>query len=77
MKKTKIDPERDVSIRVQDKTDWSKVYKKSQASVDREAAMDIENPILKNVRFSREPLKNYLRCHRSVKNRLKMLIYYL
>ena len=53
MKKTKIDPEKDVSIRVQDKTDWSKVYKKSQASVDREAATDIENPILKNVRFSR------------------------
>jgi hypothetical protein len=25
--------------------------------------------------FPKEPLKNYLRCHRGVKNRLKMLIY--
>lgn len=53
MKKTKIDSVKYVSIRLQDKTDWSNVYKKSQASVDREAATDIDNPILKNGRFSR------------------------
>lgn len=53
MKKTKINSEKDISKKIQDKTDWPKVYKKPQENVDREAAADTENPILKNVRFYR------------------------
>lgn len=53
MKKTKINSEKDVSKKIQDKTDWAKVYKKLQANVDREAAADTENPVLKNARFYR------------------------
>lgn len=53
MKKIKISPRNENFKQVQDKTDWVSVYKKSQTTVDREAAADQENPILKNARFSR------------------------
>lgn len=53
MKKTKINSEKDTVKILQDKTDWSKVYNKSQSTADREAITDTENPVLRNVRFDR------------------------
>jgi len=53
MTKTKVSSNLDISKRIQDKTDWNKVYNKTQIEADREAAQDKENPILKNVRFKK------------------------
>ena len=42
-----------ISKKAQDKTDWKKVYSKSQHTIDREAQQDTENPVLKNATFKR------------------------
>lgn len=53
MKMIKINSKVVKSGAIQDKTDWSKVYGKPQAVVDREAMQDIENPILDKSKFKR------------------------
>jgi hypothetical protein len=50
MKITKVNPSTDISKMHQDKTDWKKVYQKSQSIADIEAKNDKENPIIKNGR---------------------------
>jgi len=50
---TKVSEKDIKAIKVQDKTDWNKVYNTSQPIVDREAYQDSENPVLKNVRFEK------------------------
>jgi len=51
--KTKVSSRVDVSKQTLDKTDWNKVYNKSQPEIDREAVQDNENPVLKNARFKK------------------------
>lgn len=51
MKITKVNPKTGISKILQDKTDWKRVYQKSQAMADIEALQDEENPILKNARI--------------------------
>ncbi len=53
MLKTKVSSNLDISKRTQNKTDWKKIYNKTQSEADREAAQDKENPVLKNVRFKK------------------------
>ncbi len=42
-----------ISIQAQNKTDWKKIYNQTQATADREARQDTENPILKNAKFKK------------------------
>ncbi len=53
MTKFKKNSNNNPSIKAQDKTDWKKIYNQSQASADRDAAQDKENPILKKSQFKR------------------------
>lgn len=53
MTTTKVSSTGDSLKNLQDKTDWSKVYKKPQSVVDKEAVSDKENPILKGARSKR------------------------
>ena len=53
MKTTKVNSKSVKNGVLQDKTDWSQVYDKSQDVVDREAAKDTDNPILKKSKFKR------------------------
>lgn len=50
MKITKVNPDTDISKIYQDKTDWKKLYQKSQSIIDIEAKNDKENPVIKNAR---------------------------
>jgi len=53
MKITKVNPKTDISKILQDKTDWKRVYQKTQSSVDIDALNDTENPVLKDARIKR------------------------
>ncbi|USD22559.1 hypothetical protein MJO52_05350 [Microbulbifer variabilis] len=45
---TKISKATDPSKLPQDRTDWGRVYQKPQDTVDQEATMDSENPVIKD-----------------------------
>jgi len=53
MTKFKTNSNNSASIKAQDKTDWKKVYNQTQATSDREARQDTENPVLKKSKFKR------------------------
>ncbi|MFK5949246.1 MAG: hypothetical protein QM500_10820 [Methylococcales bacterium] len=41
------------TMQAQDKTDWKKIYNQTQATADRKAGEDTENPVMKNAKFKR------------------------
>ena len=53
MKKARINVDKNAKAKLQDKSDWVKIFNMSQGQADAEAMNDKDNPVLKNAKFKR------------------------